>query len=252
MPEGDSLHRAARRLQILVGESVEVETPHPRAAVKGLAERLDGRRLEQVEAVGKNLLLSFDGGLVLRSHLRMNGRWRVERRGVARAGKPWLVLRGREHEAVLWNGAVLELLGGRGAPRLGPDILGEPPDYQTMLGRLRAAPQEREIGDALLDQRLVAGIGNLWKAEALWETRISPWRRHDDLADAELLALLEAARRSMRAAVDGSRPLRHVYRRSGRACPRCGGIVRSAPQGEHARTAYWCPGCQVGGNAPPS
>jgi endonuclease VIII len=252
MPEGDSLHRAARRLQILVGESVEVETPHPRAAVKGLAERLDGRTLEQVEAVGKNLLLSFDGGLVLRSHLRMNGRWRVERRGVARAGKPWLVLRGREHEAVLWNGAVLELLDGRGAPRLGPDILGEPPDYETMLARLRVAPQEREIGGALLDQRLVAGIGNLWKAEALWEARISPWRRLDDLDDGDLLALLEVAHRSMRAAVDGSRPLRHVYRRSGRACPRCGGIVRSAPQGDYARTAYWCPGCQVGGNAPPS
>src|SRR4051812_49928035 len=76
MPEGDSLHRAARRLQVLVGEQVEVETPHPRAAVKGLAERLDGRRLEAVEAVGKNLLLRFEGGLVLRSHLRMNGRLR--------------------------------------------------------------------------------------------------------------------------------------------------------------------------------
>jgi endonuclease-8 len=205
-----------------------------------------------VEAVGKNLLLSFDGGLVLRSHLRMNGRWRVERRGVARTGKPWLVLRGREHEAVLWNGAVLELLGGRSGPRLGPDILGEPPDYETMLARLRAAAQEREIGDALLDQRLVAGIGNLWKAEALWEARISPWRPLDDVDDGNLLAILEGSHRSMRAAVDGSRPLRRVYRRSGRACPRCGGIVRSAPQGEHARTAYWCPTCQVGGNAPPS
>src|SRR5579862_7375100 len=159
MPEGDSLHRAARRLQVLVGECVEVETPHPRAAVKGLAERLDGRRLEQVEAVGKNLLLRFEGGLVLRSHLRMNGRWRVERRGTARAGKPWLVLRGSEHEAVLWNGAVLKLVGARGTPRLGPDILAEPPDFGTMLARLRSDPG-REIGDALLDQRLVAGIGN--------------------------------------------------------------------------------------------
>src|SRR5215467_13165041 len=144
MPEGDSLHRAARRLQVLVGERVEVETPHPRAAVKRLPERLDGRRLEQVEAVGKNLLLQFEGGLVLRSHLRMNGRWRVERRGVAHAGKPWLVLRGSEHQAVLWNGAVLELVGARGAPRLGPDILGEPPDYEMMLTRLRRGSQERE------------------------------------------------------------------------------------------------------------
>jgi endonuclease-8 len=179
MPEGDSLHRAAQRLQVLVGERVEVETPHPRAAVKGLAERLDGRRLEQVEAVGKNLLFHFEGGLVLRSHLRMKGRWRLERRGTARPGKPWLVLRGAEHEAVLWNGAVLELVGVRGAPRLGPDILGEPPDFETMLARLRADPG-RAIGDALLDQRLVAGIGNLWKAEALWGRACRPggaWTR---------------------------------------------------------------------------
>lgn len=250
MPEGDSLHRAARRLQVLVGERVEVETPHARAAVKGLAQRLDGRRLEHVDAVGKNLLLRFEGGLVLRSHLRMNGRWRVERRGAARAGKPWLVLRGAEHEAVLWNGSVLELVSG--VPRLGPDILGEPPDFETMLVRLRAGPQERELGDALLDQRLVAGIGNVWKAEALWEARVSPWRRLEEVDDGELRAVLEAAHAFMRTSVAGPRPLRRVYRRAGRACTRCGGIVRSAPQGSHARTAYWCPGCQVGGNAPPS
>jgi endonuclease VIII len=251
VPEGDSLHRAARRLQVLVGERVEVETPHPRAAVKGLAERLDGRRLEGVEAVGKNLLLHFEGGLVVRSHLRMKGRWRVERRGTARAGKPWLVLRGAEQEAVLWNGAVLELVGARGAPRLGPDILGEPPDYETMLARLRSDPQ-REIGDALLDQRLVSGIGNLWKAEALWQAQVSPWRPVREVSDAELRAVLEAAHTLMRAALDGPRPARRVYRHAGRPCPRCGDTVRSWPQGDDARTAYWCPGCQVGGSAPPS
>src|ERR1700675_737569 len=101
MPEGDSLHRAARRLQVLAGQRVEVETPHPRASVKQLAERLDSRLLESVEAVGKHLLLRFEGGLVLRSHLRMTGRWRVERRGTRRSGRPWLVLRGAEHEAGL-------------------------------------------------------------------------------------------------------------------------------------------------------
>jgi endonuclease VIII len=251
MPEGDSLHRAAQRLQVLVGRQVEVATPHPRAAVKGLAERLDGRRLESVEAVGKNLLLCFDGGLVLRSHLRMNGRWRVGARGRAASGRPWLVLRSSEHEAVLWNGAVLELVSDARTLRLGPDILGEPPDYETMRTRLRAQPQ-REVGDALLDQRLVAGIGNLWKAEALWEARVSPWLPLGQLGEDELRAVLEAAHALMRTSVAGRRPPRHVYRRAGRPCPRCGGIVRSAPQGEHARTAYWCPGCQVGGNAPPS
>jgi endonuclease-8 len=252
VPEGDSLHRAARRLQVLVGQPVEVETPHPRAAVKGLAGRLDGRRLERVEAVGKNLLLHFEGGLVLRSHLRMTGRWRVEPRGAEHSGKPWLVLRGAEHEAVLWNGAVLELVTQCYLPRLGPDILGEPPDFGTMLARLRGGLHERQVGDALLDQRLVAGIGNLWRAEALWEARVSPWRRLDDVDDAELRAALEAAHTLMRASLDGPRPARRVYRRAGRLCPRCGGVVRSAPQGENARIAYWCPGCQVGGDAPPS
>src|SRR4051812_33481043 len=177
MPEGDSLHRVAQRLQVLAGQRVEGETPHPRAAAKQLARRLDGKTLESVEAVGKNLLLRFEGGLVLRSHLRMHGRWRVEPRGAKRTGKPWLVLRGAEHEAVLWNGPVLELGGDpRTLGRLGPDILGEPPDLDGMLARLRAVSQEREVGDALLDQRLVAGIGNIWRAESLWSERVSPWR----------------------------------------------------------------------------
>src|SRR5919197_4103323 len=109
MPEGDALHHAARRLQPLVGEQVEVETPHPRAAATGVAERLNGRRLLGVEAVGKNLLLRFEDGLVLRSHLRMSGRWRVGPPGAKRVGRPWLVLGGGEHEAVLWGGPVLEL-----------------------------------------------------------------------------------------------------------------------------------------------
>src|SRR3954453_12113778 len=165
MPEGDSLHRAARRLQVLVGEKVAVETPHPRARVTGVAERLDGRRLEGVEAIGKNLLLRFEGGLVLRSHLRMKGRWRVLSRDEDVFGTPWLVLKGDEHAGVLWNGPVLELDRGV-ARRLGPDILAEPPDYDEMVARIRRDPH-RAVGDALLDQRLVSGIGNVWKVESL-------------------------------------------------------------------------------------
>jgi endonuclease-8 len=251
MPEGDSLHRAARRLQVLAGQHVEVETPHPRASGKQLAERLDGLLLQSVEAVGKNLLFSFEGGLVLRSHLRMTGRWRVEPRGSKRVGLPWLVLRGAEHEAVLWNGPVLEL--GRGTEiraRLGPDILTAPPDLDAMRARFRAAPQEREIGDALLDQRLVSGIGNLWKAEALWDARVSPWRTLGDVTDDELDAVLESAHAKMRAGLEGARPLRRVYRRAGRPCSRCGRMIRSYGQGDDARTAYWCPGCQTGGREP--
>ena len=249
MPEGDSLHRAARALQVLAGQVVEVETPHPRAATKRIAERLDGLRLESVEAVGKNLLLHFEGGRVLRSHLRMSGRWRVEPRGTARRGLPWLVLRGDVHEAVLWNGPILEL---RTPERLGPDILAEPPAYEEMLERLRSVLPTREVGDALLDQRVVAGIGNVWKAESLWEARVSPWRPLVEVADEELLAVLAAAHRLMAASVEGARSLRHVYRRAGRPCRRCGGTIRSYPQGEAARIAYWCPGCQRGGREPKS
>src|SRR5438067_6797033 len=188
MPEGDAVHRAALRLQVLAGQRVEVETPHPRAALKRLEERLDGRVLESVEAVGKNLLLRFEGGLVLRSHLRMSGRWRVEPRGTRHTGRPWLVLRGAEHEAVLWNGPVLELARDARIRRLGPDILDEPPDFEAMLERLRAEPPARAVGDALLDQRLVAGIGNVWKAESLWEARVSPWRPLAEVDDGELSA----------------------------------------------------------------
>ena len=246
MPEGDSLHRAALRLQVLVGEKVGVETPHPRAALKRLPERLDGLVLESVQAVGKNLLLRFEGGHVLRSHLRMTGRWRVGPRGTARTGLPWLVLSGAEHEAVLWNGPVLEL----DKPVVsGPDILDAEPDYEAMAARLRARP-EREIGEALLDQRVVGGIGNIWRSEALWDARISPWLPLESVSDTELLGILPSAHRLMAASVNGARPLLRVYRRAGRACRRCGTPIRAHAQGDGARIAYWCPTCQRGGGIP--
>jgi endonuclease VIII len=244
MPEGDALHRAADRLRVLEGEVVSVETPHPRAAVLRLAERLDGLRLERVRAVGKNLVLDFEGGLVLRSHLRMRGRWRVEAAGTEPFGTPWLVLRGRVRQAVLWNGPVLELTRGRSpaVARLGPDVMADPPDLDGMVGRLRTTRQSREVGEALLDQRLVAGIGNKWKAEALHAASISPWRRLSELGDAELRGLLGDAARLMQA----PQARRRVYRRAGRPCPGCGTRIRSFPQGDDARIAYWCPACQAG------
>lgn len=245
MPEGDTLHRAALRLQVLVGQKVGVETPHPRA-VKQLAERLDGLVLESVEAVGKNLLLRFQGGHVLRSHLRMSGRWRVVPRGAPRVGLPWLVLRGAEHEAVLWNGPVLELdkpLQG------GADILAEEPAYDEMLANLRTHAS-RQVGDALLDQRLVMGIGNIWRSEALWEARVSPWKPLETVSDTELRQILQSAHRLMSASASGARPLRRVYRRAGRPCRRCGAAIRSHAQGDGARIAYWCPTCQRGGAEP--
>jgi endonuclease-8 len=243
VPEGDSLARAAQRLQALVGERVEVETPHPRAAVKQLAPRLDGRRLLGVEATGKNLLLRFENGVVLRSHLRMSGRWQVRARGSKLVGRPWLVLRGAEREAVLWNGPVLEL-DDRAVRRLGPDILSEPPDLDAMTANLRREPR-RAVGDALLDQRLVAGIGNLWKAEALWEARVSPWRRLGEISNDELRAVLRAAHELMGASVESGRERRLVYNRAGRGCRRCGTPIEARGQGDDNRTGYWCPVCQA-------
>ena len=248
MPEGDSLHRAARRLQPLVGQRLEVESPHPRAQATGVAARIDGRVLESVEAVGKNLLLRFEGGIVVRSHLRMTGRWRVEPRGGARAGLPWLVLRGEALEGVLWNGPVLTL-ESRNVRRLGPDVLADEFDLDAAVARLRGAG-DRLLGEALQDQRLLAGVGNMWMAEALWTILVSPWLRVRDASDDMLRDAVAAARRLMQEALGTGRPGRQVYRRAGRPCLRCGTIVRSRGQGDDNRTAYWCPRCQAGAGPP--
>ena len=250
VPEGDTLHRAARRLQVLVGQEIAAESPHPRAQAERVAERIDGRTLLAVEAIGKNLLLRFSGGLVVRSHLRMSGRWSVRPRGEARVGKPWLVLRGERAEGVLWNGPVLEL-HTRAIARLGPDILERPPRIDDMLARLRAADQTRWLGETLLDQSLVAGIGNMWLAEALWAARVSPWRRLHEVPEEERRAALESAAELMRASVDRGREGRHqVYRRAGQPCPRCRTRIKSWGQGDDNRTAYWCPVCQKGNDPP--
>jgi endonuclease VIII len=244
VPEGDALHRAAERLRVLEGDVIAAEALHPRAAALGVAERIDGRRLERVEAVGKNLLLTFEGGVVLRSHLRMRGRWHVQPAGGRILGKPWLVLRGRRWEAVQRNGPVLEL-GASALARLGPDIMADPPDLDAMVARLRETEQSREIGNALLDQRLVAGIGNLWRGEALFQAGVSPWARLDEVSDEQLRRVLDEAARAMRA----PRSRRFAYRRAGLPCRRCGTRILSRPQGDHARMAYWCPACQRGTEA---
>jgi endonuclease VIII len=245
MPEGDALARAARRLQVLVGERLVVEAPNPRAAVKHVAERVDGKRLESVDAVGKNLFLRFEGGVTLRSHLKMKGRWRVQPAGRATGNGPWLVLRGSTYEAVLWHGPVLEL-SDRARLRLGPDILAEPPDIDAMLANLQALSQGQFLGQALQVQRAVAGIGNMWMCEALFEARVSPWLTLAESTDDELRGALEAAARLMHGRLAGA-PARHrVYRRKRHGCPRCGTPIRSWPLGDDARMAYWCPGCQRG------
>jgi endonuclease VIII len=248
VPEGDALHRIAARLQPLVGDRIAAESPHPRGQATGVARAIDGRVLESVEAVGKHLLLRFEGGVVLRSHLRMSGRWRLEQPRGARRGLPWLVLRGREWEATQWNGPVLSL-EKREVRRLGPDLLAEQTEVSDIVGRLRRSDSSRLVGEALLDQRLVAGIGNMWLAESLWHARVSPWRRVGEVGDAELTTTLVWAQERMREAFAGGRLPRAVYRRAGRPCPRCGTAVASRGLGDANRTAYWCPRCQKSADA---
>jgi endonuclease-8 len=248
MPEGDALHRAAARLQPLVGERIEASSPHPQGEATGVARAVDGRVLERVDAVGKHLLLHFEGGVVLRSHLRMNGRWRIAPRDTTR-GRPWLVLRGRAWEATQWNGPVLTL-ERRPLRRLGPDLLADETDVADVVRRLRREPPSRLVGEALVDQRVVAGIGNMWLAEALWEARVSPWAALGSASDKELAHAIGWAREAMRAAVHGRRGPRAVYRRAGKACRRCGTPIPSRGLGDANRTAYWCPRCQPSAGAP--
>jgi endonuclease-8 len=245
VPEGDSLHRAARRLQVLVGQPIAAESVHPRARAERIAERIDGRTLESVEAVGKNLRFRFSGGVVLRSHLRMSGRWSVQPRGERRVGSPWLVLRGERVEGVLWNGPILEL-HDRALRRLGPDILERPPRLDAMLERMRAADDTRTLGETLMDQSVVAGIGNMWFAESLWEAQLSPWLKLRDVDDADRRRALELAAALMRTSLDTGRQSRRVYRHAGRPCPRCSTPIVSWGLGDDNRTAYWCPRCQAG------
>jgi endonuclease-8 len=249
MPEGDSLHRVARRLQVLVGEELSAESPNPRGLATGVASAIDGRRLERVEAVGKNVLLRFAGGIVVRSHLRMNGRWRVRRLADEPnwRGSPWLVLRGREWEATQWNGPVLALGAGQ-VRALGPDLLAPETDPAELVRRLRRVDQSQRVGEALVDQRVVAGIGNMWLAEALWHASVSPWAALGAVDDDALERTLAWARSQMLASVAGSRPGRAVYRRAGRGCPRCGAVILSRGLGDANRTAYWCPRCQERGS----
>ena len=130
--------------------------------------------------------------------------------------------------------------------RLGPDLLAEATEAAALVPRLRHADPATPLGVALQDQRLVAGIGNMWMSEALWAVGVSPRLALGEVGDAQLLAALEWAQAAMRASVAGARPRHAVYRRAGRPCRRCGALIVSRGLGDDNRTAYWCPGCQEG------
>jgi endonuclease-8 len=257
VPEGDTIHHAANRIRpLLEGRVPEaIETPHQRFARDRWPERLDGRAVGAVDAYGKHLLIRFEGGLVVHSHLRMTGMWGTYRPGQRWSRSPrraWLVLRAPDGEAVQFDGPVLELMTAaraRNDPRiahLGPDILAPELDEPRFLRRLREDDPTRAIGDALLDQRTIAGIGNIWKSEGCFAAGVDPWREAGAVANDEALAIVREARARMQvSAREGFQErLVRVYNRAGRPCPRCGATIRARRQGEGNRSTYWCPSCQ--------
>ena len=268
VPEGDTIHYHANRIRPVLEGAVPdaVLTPHPRFARDRWPERLAGRAVRRVDAHGKHLFLRFEGGLTIHSHLRMSGTWAVRERGQQwpsdhRAGRggalprsAWLVIRRGDREVVQFHGPVLDLLTDlrvRSDPRiarLGPDICADSFDAGAVLARLRADDPTRGIGDALLDQRIVAGLGNLWKVEGCWLARIDPWRPAREVSDAEVLRILEEVRPRMResARTGNQSQFKTIYGTAGQPCPRCGSPrrVRSRGQGDDNRITYWCEGCQ--------
>jgi endonuclease-8 len=257
VPEGDTILHAARRMRPVLEDTVpeEIRTPQPRHARDRWPQRLAGRAVLAVDAHGKHLFLRFDGGLTIHSHLRMTGAWGVYSRGARWRRSPrraWLVLRTASHEVVQFDGPVLELMTDsrtrfdQRLAGLGPDVLADEFDAERFLCRLRQDDPTRGIGEALLDQRNLAGVGNVWKAEGCWEAGVDPWRPVARVSDEEALEVVGAARRGMLASVAGRGfPERvRVYDRAGRACPRCGGRVAARGQGDENRTTFWCPGCQ--------
>ena len=246
MPEGDTILRAARALGTrLAGRRVESARPLRLG-------RLAGRRLLGVDAVGKHLYMRFDGDVVLHSHMRMTGSWHMYGRGESWrrvAHRATAVLDFGDVEAVLFAAPVCELVApdqvGTG---LGPDILAPDFDVNAVLERARASALPT-IAEVLLDQSVCAGIGNIYRCNALWEERVDPFAAVPEL-DRSLVALVYTrARGQMRRSVvgDAFRPPPGVHGRAGRPCGRCATLIEARPLGAMSRILYWCPGCQTGG-----
>ena len=258
MPEGDTIHHAANRIRpVLEGHVPDaLETPHPRFGRDRWPERLFGRAVRSVDAYGKHLFLRFEGGLTIHSHLRMTGSWRVIDSGArwGGSGRTWLRIRRGDREVLQLGGPVLELMTDsrtrfdRRLAMLGPDILAPELNEAGILRRLREDDPTRPIGDSLLDQRILAGIGNLWKVEGCFDAEIDPWRRTGDVSDEEVLRILRRTRpRMQQSARDGMQErFKVVYGTVGQDCPRCGKLskIRSRGQGDDNRVTYWCPRCQ--------
>ena len=273
MPEGDTIFRAARTLhRALAGRQVtRFESVLPALTRIHEDAPLTGRTIDSVTAAGKHVLMRFSGNLVLRTHMRMNGSWHIYR-----AGERWrrprrdmrIVIATDTYEAVGFNVPIAEFLQDAAIARqddlrlMGPDLLGEAFDTAEALRRLRGRA-DTPIADALLNQRVVAGIGNVYKSEVLFMCRVSPFAHVRALDDATLGAILETARKHLRAnVIDASAAIvtyrgyrrttgrpdpganLYVYGRARKPCRRCGASIRVQAQGPDARLTYWCPTCQ--------
>ena len=250
MPEGDTIAWTAGRLRPVLEGRVPESIESPRNP--DWPRRLSGQQVTRIDTHGKHLFVHFERGLVIHSHLGMTGYWSVLDERPSRHAS-WLAMECGERWVVQRRGPTLELLS-EGRVRfdqrlagLGPDVLAPEFDGARFLARLRSDDQTRSLGDALLDQRNVAGIGNIWKAEGCWEAAIDPWRAVATVGNEEALAVITAARpRMLRSARHGPRSIEpRVYNRAGRPCPRCGERILARGQGDANRTTYWCPRCQA-------
>ncbi|MEX2238269.1 MAG: DNA-formamidopyrimidine glycosylase family protein [Dehalococcoidia bacterium] len=264
MPEGDTLYRTAAVLRpVLSGKEIKAASA-PRGGPA--MHRVVGSRVSTVESQGKNLLIGFENGLMLRTHLRMWGSWHRYR-----PGEPWrrpleqarVVIEVEDAVAVCFNAPVAELFDARALAihpamsRLGPDILVEPFDVPAVVQALRERAGELgEIGEVIMDQRVLAGIGNVYKNESLFVTSIHPYTRVADMDDAAVAKVIECARDMMRSNVsrgirvtDADGPPHRgvrawIHDRRGLPCRRCLTKVVGDRQGELNRHTMWCPRCQ--------
>ncbi|MEY2474896.1 MAG: endonuclease [Actinomycetota bacterium] len=215
------------------------------------ADAMVGRTVEAVEARAKHLLIRFSGGLTLHTHMQMTGAWHVYPAGEKWRKPGWqarVVLEAGDRVAVCFNAPTVELLTERDEAEhvslagLGPDVLQPPVDLDEVRRRAASRPPDYTIGELLLDQPVVSGIGNIYRCEALFLCRThpkTPW------PDADLDELVRTASKVMLTRVDARTPYRaNVYDRAGRPCPRCRTPITAETYGAHPRTAYWCPTCQ--------
>ena len=251
MPEADAVERTARALNRIAGRPLTgCELRWPSLATADLT----GRLLLETVRYGKHLLTRFaaDGrrpAVTLRSHLRMEGSWRVVAAGPApRRHTVRAVLRSAELMAVGDRLGMLDLVRTDAEPtligHLGPDILDPHLDAAAVAARVVGTPTP--LGQALLDQTVVAGLGTIWVSEGLFAAGLSPWRAGGVTDAAELAAALTALPARIAASIDGIRLRPAVYGRRHRPCPRCGSPVRRDPIGvpPRQRELFWCPRCQ--------